>query len=170
VTRLSDRLVVQRVDDLLVVMDEQAGAEIVFDPQMRERLVETIDLLFPAEAILRLAEPDPPTTGYVSAPYWFIVCQEPGCGVKSTEDSEYSAWADTGGARDEALDSDWAETTDGLFFCSEHRNRACSECSKHVPGGTDVEHDSMCDECWTEDAKDNHGHTPTPSTTEGTHR
>jgi hypothetical protein len=94
---------------------------------------------------------------YVSEPFWWIVCDEPGCEVKSTEGGEYTAWGDKGAARDEAVDSDWAETTDGLFFCSEHRDRACSECSKHVPGGADVEHDSMCDECWAGDAKENHG-------------
>lgn len=94
--------------------------------------------------------------GYVSAPFWWIVCDEPGCEVKSTT-GEYSAWGDQGEARDEALDSDWAETTDDLMFCSEHRNRACGECSKHVPGGVKPDQDSMCDECWADDAKDNHG-------------
>jgi hypothetical protein len=47
-TRISDRLLVQRVDDLLVIMDQSSGAEIVFDPKIRGRLVETIPVLFPA--------------------------------------------------------------------------------------------------------------------------
>lgn len=46
-TRLSDRLLVQRVDDALVVRDESVGAEVLFDPEMRGRLVETIAHLFP---------------------------------------------------------------------------------------------------------------------------
>lgn len=95
---------------------------------------------------------------YESAPFWWIVCDEPECGAKSTEGSDYVAWADKSQARDSAMDSEWAATdTEGLFFCSEHSNRVCLECGKHVPEGVKRDQDSMCDECWTEDAKTNHG-------------
>jgi hypothetical protein len=95
---------------------------------------------------------------YESAPFWWIVCDEPECGAKSTEGSDYSAWGDQGGARDEALDSDWIEAKDGdLFFCSLHRDRVCGECERHVPGGVPEDYDGMCGECWAEDAKQNHG-------------
>jgi hypothetical protein len=59
VTRLSERLVVQRADDLLVIVDDQTGAEIVFDEQMRTRLVETVAVLFPdSAAAWMVARPD----------------------------------------------------------------------------------------------------------------
>lgn len=93
--------------------------------------------------------------GYQSAPYWWIVCDEPGCEAKSTEGSGYAAWGDQGGARDEAIDSDWREARTGdLFFCWEHSYRVCGECEKHVSDGTKderFERDSMCDECWEAD-------------------
>ena len=49
-TRLNDRLVVQRVDDRLVIVDQSTGAEIVFDEQMRVRLTETVAVLFANDA------------------------------------------------------------------------------------------------------------------------
>jgi hypothetical protein len=46
VTRISKNLLVQRVDDRLVLMDSSAGAEIVYTPEERRRLVEAIQRLF----------------------------------------------------------------------------------------------------------------------------
>ena len=45
-TRISKNLLAQRVDDLLVLMDSSAGAEIVYTPEERQRLLEAIRRLF----------------------------------------------------------------------------------------------------------------------------
>ena len=94
---------------------------------------------------------------YASAPFWWILCDEPPCARKSTEDGENAAWDDQSGAREEAINSEWVESDSGLFFCPEHRDRVCGECEKYVPGGVKPDQDSMCDKCWAEDAERNHG-------------
>lgn len=54
-----------------------------------------------------------------SAPFYWLVCDYPGCGVKSTEDGEYSAWSDAGQAVDDATSSDWLSDERG-DYCPEH--------------------------------------------------
>lgn len=98
---------------------------------------------------------------YQSKPFWWLTCDEPGCGVKSTEGSEYAAWDDKSQAVSDAIDSEWSATDDEtLHFCSEHSDRVCLECGKHVPEGVSRDRDNMCDECWAEDAKRDHGRLP----------
>lgn len=54
-----------------------------------------------------------------SAPYYWLECDFPGCGVHSTEEGEFSAWVDSGQAREEAENSEWLCTDDG-DYCPTH--------------------------------------------------
>jgi hypothetical protein len=47
--RLTDRLLVQRVDDLLVVMDESSGAEITVPAAVVPNMLAAVWYLFAAE-------------------------------------------------------------------------------------------------------------------------
>lgn len=101
---------------------------------------------------------------YASAPFWWLTCDAPGCGVKSTEDGEYDAWAEEGVARDHALDSGWVGPQDDQqHYCNRHRRYVCIECEKSEGREYPLDHEGMCDECWTEDAKQNHGVRTEPS-------
>lgn len=55
-----------------------------------------------------------------SAPYYWLECDHEGCGVKSTENGEFTAWSDESGAVEEATGSDWLVTDDGEHYCSKH--------------------------------------------------
>ncbi len=55
-----------------------------------------------------------------SEPYYWLTCDHPGCGVKSTEGGEFTAWADIVGAVEDAFNSDWTVTFDGKHYCDEH--------------------------------------------------
>ena len=57
-----------------------------------------------------------------SAPYYWLTCDEPDCGVSSCEGTEHSAWQDKGYALDGALDSDWIEV-EGKHYCDDHANK-----------------------------------------------
>lgn len=48
-TRISDSLLVQRVDDLLVILDESTGAEITVPVELGNRLTVAINYLCHAE-------------------------------------------------------------------------------------------------------------------------
>jgi hypothetical protein len=90
---------------------------------------------------------------YASAPYWWVVCDAPDCNVKSTEGSDYAAWAEQSGAWDDASDNYWARNeADTKHYCDEHRWFICSECEKSEGREYPKEHDGMCDECWAEDS------------------
>jgi hypothetical protein len=54
-----------------------------------------------------------------SRPYYWLTCDYPGCTARSTDDSDYGAWEDTGQAADEAINAEWyvGELGD---YCSEH--------------------------------------------------
>jgi hypothetical protein len=54
-----------------------------------------------------------------SAPFYWLTCDAPGCGVKSTEGGEYVAWEDEAQAVDNASDSEWS-CIDGRDYCYEH--------------------------------------------------
>jgi hypothetical protein len=62
-----------------------------------------------------------------SAPYYWLECDEPGCGIKSTENSEHTAWSDEGYALDSAIDSDWlavpGEDKVAKHYCEDHANK-----------------------------------------------
>lgn len=55
----------------------------------------------------------------VSAPYYWLECDHHGCEIKSTDSSEFTAWADESYAVDSAFDSDWIEVA-GKHYCDEH--------------------------------------------------
>lgn len=73
-----------------------------------------------------------------------VVCDEPGCEVKTGTDGEYSAWADKGYAVDEWIDGDrqWDSSTERAW-CQEHKKPYCIECDTFKP----VDDDSCCDDC-----------------------
>jgi hypothetical protein len=96
-----------------------------------------------------------------SAPYYWLTCDAPTCGVSSTEDSEYTAWGDQGTAVMSAVDSDWFITDDGRHYCSEHANRVCHNDRGDCPNGQPFtpaevdpypgERDYLCPPCWSAD-------------------
>ncbi len=57
---------------------------------------------------------------FESAPYYWIVCDQPDCGAKSTEFGEFTAWSDKDGAEEEAFNSDWTIAQDGKHYCEKH--------------------------------------------------
>lgn len=54
-----------------------------------------------------------------SAPYYWLECDHAGCGTKSTEGGEYTAWSDEDGAWADADGHDWLEV-DGKHYCDNH--------------------------------------------------
>lgn len=62
-----------------------------------------------------------------SAPYYWLTCDGPDCGIKSTEGSEHSAWMDHGQAVDQATDSEWWIGDHGATYCPEHAPK-CPTC------------------------------------------
>jgi hypothetical protein len=58
-----------------------------------------------------------------SAPYYWLICDEPGCGAKSTEGQDYSAWEDESQAVESADCSDWLILPDGKHYCDQHANK-----------------------------------------------
>ena len=78
-----------------------------------------------------------------SAPFYWLICD--GCGVKSTEDSDYAAWADTFGAYDNASDGDWA-CSDAGDFCPECLPPLCAGCGE-CNATTEHDDETWCDEC-----------------------
>jgi hypothetical protein len=54
-----------------------------------------------------------------SAPYYWIECDQPDCGEKSTEGGDHSAWSDINGAEEDAYNSDWG-MADGKHYCPPH--------------------------------------------------
>jgi hypothetical protein len=55
-----------------------------------------------------------------SAPYYWLECDHEGCGNKSTEGGEFTAWSDEDGAVQEAYDSEWFVSDDGKHYCDGH--------------------------------------------------
>lgn len=49
-----------------------------------------------------------------SAPYYWLECD--GCGAKSTEGGDHSAWSDVNGAKEDAEGSDWS-VEGGAHYC-----------------------------------------------------
>ena len=54
-----------------------------------------------------------------SRPFYWLECDEPDCGVKSTEGGEYDAWSNSYQAFDDADSSDWLIIGDA-HYCYEH--------------------------------------------------
>lgn len=78
-----------------------------------------------------------------SAPYYWLECDHPGCGRKSTEGSDHSAWSEIDGAEESARDYDWFVEQDGVHFCEEHAlARICPECGEPKPAD-----DTTCADC-----------------------
>jgi hypothetical protein len=61
-----------------------------------------------------------------SKPFYWLECDEPGCGCSSTEGSDYAAWAQVDGAEEEALASEWT-------FVAEPGERTLHYCRDHAP-------------------------------------
>ena len=80
-----------------------------------------------------------------SAPYYWIECDHPGCGARSTEGGDYAAWADHGAAYDEATSRDWYCPSGGPDLCEEHAPPFCCNCSEVAT--TEHEGDDYCDDC-----------------------
>jgi hypothetical protein len=77
-----------------------------------------------------------------SAPYYWLECD--GCGVKSTEGSDYAAWADHGQAEDDATAADWY-VRNGVHYCDDcETKRVCIECDKPA---SDLDDDRMFPSC-----------------------
>lgn len=54
-----------------------------------------------------------------SKPFYWLVCDHDGCGVKSTEGGEFDAWSDVDGAEEDAYNSDWGRVGE-RDYCLEH--------------------------------------------------
>lgn len=54
------------------------------------------------------------------APYYWLRCDHEDCTAKSTQGSEFTAWADINGAIEDAEAGDWLVTDDGKHYCEEH--------------------------------------------------
>jgi hypothetical protein len=54
-----------------------------------------------------------------SEPYYWLECDEPDCGVKSTKGGEYTAWSDVNGAVEDAEGCGWV-IVDGKHYCDTH--------------------------------------------------
>ena len=54
-----------------------------------------------------------------SKPFYWLVCDEPGCERKSTEGHEFDAWADEDNALESAECRDWLIIGDE-HYCYEH--------------------------------------------------
>jgi hypothetical protein len=78
-----------------------------------------------------------------SAPFYWLVCDR--CGVKSTEDSHFAAWADEGQAYDEANDRGWVSIPGG-DFCEDCSPVICEECDEQV-ATTEWDDTEWCDSC-----------------------
>lgn len=81
-------------------------------------------------------------------PCFEIVCDEPECGFKTGDYSEFSGWGDIGVAEDEWRDGDNQVLPDGKHLCYKHRKPACVDCdsatdvAEDEPGG-----DLYCPAC-----------------------
>lgn len=54
-----------------------------------------------------------------SEPYYWLECDEPDCGAKSTEGGDYTAWSEVFEAEEEAYNSDWGRV-EGKHYCPAH--------------------------------------------------
>ena len=81
-----------------------------------------------------------------SKPFYWMTCDAPECGVKSTEGGEFDAWADSDTAIDDARNSDfWVDVKgDGRAFCEEHAPRCDQLLDDGRQCGLVLEEDSTC--------------------------
>lgn len=83
-----------------------------------------------------------------SKPYYWVVCDEPGCDATSSDLGDFSAWGDEADAIDEAADWDWEVQVDGKDYCEDHRRHRCEDCRVEITREQYDEHE-LCDECLT---------------------
>lgn len=57
-----------------------------------------------------------------SEPYYWLTCDEPGCGNKSTDGDEFTAWSDEANAVEMAECRDWLIVGD-KHYCDGHANK-----------------------------------------------
>jgi hypothetical protein len=63
-----------------------------------------------------------------SKPYYWVVCDWPGCGMSAQEGSDYSAWSHRLDALEAALDADWwIDHKRDLHYCDNHPSHWCSD-------------------------------------------
>ncbi len=82
-----------------------------------------------------------------SAPYWWLKCDQEGCKAISSDDGDYTAWANADRAIEDARDYDWVEL-DEKHYCPKHgRWLVCSECDGPAGDGA-IDREGMCRACW----------------------
>ena len=103
-----------------------------------------------------------------SAPYYWIECDHPGCGARSTEGGDYAAWADHGAAYDEAVNEDWHVSPSGSGdYCHHHAPDLCCACDEVAT--TEHEGQFFCDGCIAELGPDPGASRPGPEREGGAH-
>lgn len=84
--------------------------------------------------------------GINAVTYYEAQCDRPGCGRKSADLGDYSAWSDHGSAVDEWINSDgYQDEKTGELFCYEHRPALCVECDEPATG-LDKDDETVCAE------------------------
>ncbi len=92
-----------------------------------------------------------------SAPYYWIECD--GCGAKSTEDGEFSAWGDQGSAYDDAHNNaEWITIDAGVEMAGDYCQSCapfpmCAGCGENT-ARTEHDGETWCDECIVEEAEE----------------
>lgn len=82
--------------------------------------------------------------------FYEVVCDEPKCGVRSSDmDCEFAAWSDADQALDSWRDFDGFTSEDGKTFCVDHRPEFCVDCDiddQVVATGHTADGQPACDE------------------------
>mgnify|MGYP000879908065 CR=1 FL=1 len=83
--------------------------------------------------------------------YYVVECDFPGCEVNTGDLGEYSAYADSGGARDDWMVSDCSIVTGDngteFFYCKAHEPNGCKDCDESLVEYV-VDGEFYCDECY----------------------
>jgi predicted RNA-binding Zn-ribbon protein involved in translation (DUF1610 family) len=67
-----------------------------------------------------------------SAPYYWLECDGPDCKATTADLGEYTAWADSGYAEEEAANCDWITRGD-KHYCSTHAKAfRCPNCGEEI--------------------------------------
>lgn len=77
-----------------------------------------------------------------SAPFYWLECD--GCKVRSTEESDFSAWADDGMAEEEAASSDWIVEDDRHLCVKCSEGLRCPDCGEPKPSADSPCPDPKC--------------------------
>jgi hypothetical protein len=81
------------------------------------------------------------------ATYYYVECDAAGCGARTGDMGEYSAWSDHGVALDEWVSGDgYHDDKTGQSFCGDHWPTLCVECEDAIATGVDADGEVACDE------------------------